>query len=247
MIGASWEGGGTAVDTTGEVRFELEGVLYVRSASVVYDTASGRSLVLTAAHCVYERTGSGAFAQNWMFIPNSEKQPAKLDTEGNFCAQTIYGCWTATALVVHDGFASAGGFNASAIVFTDVARRTFVYAFGHPHAAAYDGSALVHCAGGADFDNRLARLTYKLACDMTGGSSGGPWCHQFDGSSGTEAAISVNSYRYIGGSDIYGPKLNSSTESLYHEAHSATRTPSSRTRGAPPTLPQTRHHSHVRR
>ena len=249
VTGASWEGGGDVVDTTGKVLFELEGTFYVCSASVVDDTANDRSLVLTAAHCIYENSGSGAFAQNWMYIPNYDAAPAQLDTEGSFCEQTLYGCWTATALVVHNGFASAGGFNASAIVydfafavlgsgghtgnqlvevlgtqnivFTDVARGTRVYDFGYPHAAPYNGTDLVYCAGGTDFDNRLARLTYKLRCDMTGGSSGGPWYYQFDASSGTGTAISVNSYRYIGGNDIYGPKFNSSTASLYNAAHTA--------------------------
>lgn len=249
VTGASWDSGGVVANTTGKVLFSLGGVFYVCSASVVDDSASGRSIVLTAAHCVYDNEGSGEFAENWMFVPNYDAQPAPLTTSGSFCTETLYGCWTASALVVHNGFASAGGFNATAIVhdfafavlgpggksntlveslgtqniaFTDVARRTQVHAFGYPHAAPYNGTDLVYCAGETGFDNRLANLTYKLRCNMTGGSSGGPWYHQFNGSNGIGTAISVNSYRYLGGSDMYGPKFNSNTAALYNTAHTTT-------------------------
>jgi hypothetical protein len=104
-----------------------------------------------------------------------------------------------------------------------VSKGTQVFAFGYPHASPYDGKDLVYCAGGADFDNRLARLTYKLRCDMTGGSSGGPWYYQFVKDTGQGVAISVNSYRYLGGSDMYGPKFNSNTSAVYNAADGATK------------------------
>jgi V8-like Glu-specific endopeptidase len=249
VTGASWGGGGAVVDTTGKVLFELGGVFYVCSASVVADERSGASLVLTAAHCLYENSGSSqGFASNWMFIPNYDAAPASLTPgDATFCEGTKYGCWTADALVVHSGFANAGGFNATAIqhdfafavlgpggkngtlvellgkqaiMFSDVSRNTHVHAFGYPHASPYDGSDLVYCAGGATFDNRLANLTYKLECDMTGGSSGGPWGLDFGDGSGI--LMSVNSYRYLGGNSMYGPKFNSNTEALYTAAHTAT-------------------------
>jgi V8-like Glu-specific endopeptidase len=248
VTGASWESGGAVVDTTGKVLFALGTTYYVCSASIVEDSRSGASVVLTAAHCVYENSGSSqGFASNWMFIPNYDAAPEPLDTGAAFCEFTAYGCWTASALVVHGGFANAGGFNATAIqhdfafavvgpgghdgtlveelgtqgiMFSDVSRGTHVHAFGYPHAAPYDGSDLVYCAGGVAFDNRLANLTYKLQCDMTGGSSGGPWGLEFGDGSGI--LMSVNSYRYIGGNSMYGPKFNPNTKSLYDAAHTAT-------------------------
>lgn len=249
VTGAHWTGGGAVVDTTGKVLFELSGSFFVCSASVVEDSASGYSVILTAAHCVYDNEGSGAFSSNWMFIPNYDAAPAPLDTGGSFCEFTLHGCWTANALVVHDGFASAGGFNATAIqydfafavvgpgghneetlvedladpqaiMFSDVSRNTHVHAFGYPHAAPYNGSELTYCAGGVAFDNRLANLTYRLQCDMTGGSSGGPWGLGFGDGSGI--LMSVNSYRYFGGNSMYGPKFNSNTAALYQAAQTAT-------------------------
>lgn len=248
VTGASWESGGAVTETTGKVLFALGADYFVCSASLVDDTATGYSVVLTAAHCVYDNEGTGQFAENWMFIPNYDASPAPLTTTGSFCTQTEHGCWTATALVVHDGFASAGGFNSQAIThdfafavlapgghsgntmaeglgtqdiaFTSVSRGTQVFAFGYPHASPYNGTDLVYCAGGVGFDNRLANLTYKLRCDMTGGSSGGPWYSSFDKTTGTGTAISLNSYRYLGGSDMYGPKFNSNTQAVYGAANS---------------------------
>ena len=54
------------------------------------------------------------FATNWLFIPDYDSAPAVLTTSGSFCASTTFGCWAADALIVHNGYASAGGFNAQA-------------------------------------------------------------------------------------------------------------------------------------
>ncbi|MEX0826136.1 MAG: hypothetical protein WD184_05240 [Acidimicrobiia bacterium] len=252
VTGASWNGGGTVADTTGKVLFALGTSYYVCSASLVVDGRSGESLVLTAGHCVYDNaTGGVGFATNWMFIPNYDASPAALTTDGSFCSGTLYGCWTAEALVVHSGFATAGGFNEQAIVhdfafavlgdgghngstlaeslgtqdivFTDVASGTKVYAFGYPHASPYDGTDLVYCAGGVGFDTQLSNQTYKLGCDMTGGASGGPWFKDFVESDGEGILISVNSYKYRNDKkSMYGPKFNSDTQDVYSAAGTAT-------------------------
>lgn len=248
VTGASWDGGGTVADTTGKVLFALGSSFFVCSASLVQDSRSGESLVLTAGHCVYDNENN-RFATNWMFIPNYDAAPASLDTGGLFCAGTLYGCWTAESLVVHSGFASEPGFTANAIlhdfafavlgegghdttlaeslgtqgiVFTDVSKNTPVHAFGYPQAAPYNGTDLVYCSGGVNFDNRLFKLTYKLGCDMTGGASGGPWFRSFNEGTGQGTLISVNSYKYSNdASSMYGPKFNSDTADVYSSANSA--------------------------
>ena len=67
--------------------------------------------MLTAGHCAYDEVAK-RFATNWMFYPAWDTKPTQT------CAQAEYGCWTAQALVLHDGFASAGGFNQQAITTT---------------------------------------------------------------------------------------------------------------------------------
>jgi hypothetical protein len=113
--GSSWSTDDNVAKTTGKVLFEMDGSYWVCSASVVRNQSSDQAVVLTAGHCVYDET-NGAFATNWMFIPDYDAKPTSLTTDGSFCADTKYGCFTATALAVDSGFATAGGFNATATV-----------------------------------------------------------------------------------------------------------------------------------
>lgn len=245
VTGASWTKTDTTVyHATGRVYFELGSNAYVCSGAVVQDSRTGYSLVLTAAHCAYDET-NGAFATNWLFIPEFDSSPTYT------CASTTYGCWTASALVVHDGYASAGGFNSQAtrydyaiavvgpggktggqldaivgdfpIRFSAVADGTQTYAFGYPAAGKYKGNDLVYCAGPVGSDPYNSNLTYALGCDMTGGSSGGPWLTSFDPATGTGTLTSVNSYTYRSVKNVmHGPKFDTNTEAVYEAADAAT-------------------------
>lgn len=247
VTGASWTAGGAVADTTGKVLFAMGGSYFVCSASVVTDTANGRSVILTAAHCAYDESG-GAFATNWTFIPNYDAAPAPLSSSSNaYCDDTLWGCWTATALVAHQGYTTAGGFNdqavvhdfafavtgagghsgtslvedvvgSQAIVFDANAGTTVVDAFGYPAAQKYKGNDLVYCEGPTAFDPNMNNATYRIACNMTGGSSGGPWMKAFDSASGTGTLTSVNSYGYSGDKSMYGPIFNSDTQDLFNAA-----------------------------
>ncbi len=116
VSGSSWTKGGAIDGASGKVLFAMGGSYYVCSAAVIDDPDdNSRSLILTAAHCVYDEAG-GAFAYNWMFIPDYDAAPAPLDTGGSFCSSTLYGCWTARVMVVHHGYASAGSFNDQAVL-----------------------------------------------------------------------------------------------------------------------------------
>lgn len=242
--GASWNGGGAIKERSGKVYFEMGGGAYVCSGSVASDTRSTVSLVLTAAHCAYDETG-GAFATNWLFIPDFDQSPTFT------CSQTQYGCWTADALVVHDGYATAGGFNAQATLHDfafavvgggghsgsaqldatvgafNVAIPGFTapgqtaYAFGYPAAGKYKGNDLVYCSGSIFEDPYNNERTWGLPCGMTGGSSGGPWLSAFDAASGVGALSSLNSYGYSGVRAMHGPKFNADTGDVYAAAQSA--------------------------
>jgi hypothetical protein len=212
--GASWTGGQFVADTTGKVLFQMANSYHVCSASIVTEGVSGRSIVLTAAHCAYDET-NGKPALSWMFIPNYDAKPTSLSTSSDaFCDTTEWGCWTAFALVGHDGFALAGEFSDQAVAhdfafavlglgghgynggngelvedtvngswpigFTSDAVEGTVDGFGYPAAQKYKGKDLVYCEGTPDVDPRTSGATYKLACNMTGGSSGGPWLEGFD-------------------------------------------------------------------
>ena len=246
-LGSSWTAGGEVQRTTGKVLFAMGANYYVCSASVVDDTVTGRSIVLTAAHCAYDETAA-AFATNWMFVPDYDSAPVTLTTSGSFCANTTYGCWTASALVVHNGYASAGSFNNQAVThdfafavvgaggktgtgqldttvgghpiqFSSVVAGASTHLFGYPAAGKYKGNDLVYCRGPLGFDPYTANATYKVGCNMTGGSSGGPWFSPFASGSGT--LVSVNSYGYSGITAMHGPKLNANTAALFTTAGTA--------------------------
>jgi len=244
VTGALWNGGGAVQTAVGKVFFRMAGTLYTCSGSVTNDSRGGFSLVLTAAHCAYDERNA-AFATEWLFIPDYEAAPTRS------CELTAHGCWTAQALVVHQGYADQGTFNAAAtrydfafavvgkggkgadpqdqldatvgsfpITFAASGAGTTMAAFGYPAAQKYKGDDLAYCQGPIFFDGANGDATYGMSCDMTGGSSGGPWYAPFTGGSGTQA--SLNSYGYRGGDAMYGPTFNAATNEVYAAADSAT-------------------------
>jgi V8-like Glu-specific endopeptidase len=244
VTGAPWTAGGPALTGTGKVFFTMAGSNYVCSGATADDGGrTGYSLVLTAGHCAYDET-NGAFATNWMFVPEYDSNPT------NSCAATVHGCFTAVALVVHQGYASAGAFNGQAIrhdwAFAVVgagskggqldarvpdfpvafsAPEVERYAFGYPAQGKYDGRDLVYCAGPVIEDGGMSNATWGLKCDMTPGSSGGPWMRDFDAQAGSGTLDSVNSYKYNGGKQknyMFGPKFGAKTRAVYDVARSAT-------------------------
>ena len=82
-----------------------------------------------------------------------------------------------------------------------------VHSFGYPAARPYDGTKLVSCWGTTTSDYVGGSGDYRLACNMTGGSSGGPWI--LDSGEGVgNTQVSVNSFGYRGEKDaMYGPLL----------------------------------------
>lgn len=251
VLGASWTAGGAVLKTTGKVFFQMGSSYYVCTGSVVSDGVTDRSLVLTAAHCVYDET-SHTFATNWMFVPDYDSMPARLTASGSFCASTSMGCWVADDLVVHDGFASESGFTtnatlhdfafavvsggglsktaqldatagAQAIAFTDYRTDGSITAtlFGYPASQKYKGNDLVYSRGPLGSDPYNGNLTYRVASDQTGGSSGGPWFVNFSDTAGTGTIMSLNSHGYNGVTAMHGPKFNADTQALYNEALTA--------------------------
>ena len=238
--GSAWpDGKGKIYRATGRVLFTLPAGNYICSASVATDTRSDISVVLTAGHCAFDQA-SHTFATNWMFIP-------EFDTRDTYdCSVAVYGCWTADRLVVHSGFADQTGFTqtatqydwAFAVVDADgsatsqldqtvgsfpIEFRSYssgsVAAFGYPAGGKYSGNNdLIYCNNSLGTDPYNLGRTYRLSCDMTGGSSGGPWLTGFDATGNTGTLSSLNSYTYSGITAMHGPKFNGFTAATWNEA-----------------------------
>jgi hypothetical protein len=99
-----WSGGGTVQTAAGRIHFEMPANPkatrwngYVCSGTVVHDSRGDRSIVLTAAHCVYDDANK-VFARNVMFIPNQAGTTA--GGTDRTCSNDPLGCWVADFGVV---------------------------------------------------------------------------------------------------------------------------------------------------
>jgi len=247
VTGASWTGGGAILRSTGRVLFSLPSGDYICSGSVVSEASSTQSIVLTAGHCVVENDGT--FASNWVFLPEFDSEPSYN------CATRVHGCWVADALYADKTFATSGSFNNAAvthdfafavvstggasgtaqldtsvgggfgIAYSGVASGDTLSAFGYPAAGKYHGSDLVYCKGSIGTDASTGGATWSMPCDMTGGSSGGPWVSSTDPTKLAGTTLrSLNSYGYSGVKAMFGPKFNADTQAVFNAANSGSLT-----------------------
>ncbi|GAA0383987.1 peptidase [Acrocarpospora corrugata] len=224
--GEAWDSDGAVVKTVGRVFFTLTGGSSAgRNASCSGSavTSSNRSVVMTAGHCV---KNGGSFHSNWVFVPGYD--------QGN----RPNGTWVATSLLTTpqwnaredmnfdlgaavvaplDGRLLTEAVGGQGIAFNQ-SRGRQMYSFGYPAASPYNGSRLIYCSGRA-FDDFLMSEDVGLNCDMTGGSSGGPWFINFNENSGLGLLNSVNSFKYnFANYWMFGPYFGSEAQALYNAA-----------------------------
>lgn len=231
VTGATWtKPEADVVKTTGKVFFRENGGLYTCSGSVI-DSSHG-NLVLTAGHCVHGGGSGEHFVTNWIFYPAWNGAPSAL------------GEWTATDLATTNKWADDRNFDDDAGFAVVVGSSTtsleaaltaagvtiiprFVRgdanlsssAFGYPASKKYKGNTLTYCAGTAVLD-RDPYDTMALACNMTGGSSGGPW---FRGASTSGEIHSLNSYGYSSlAGFMFGPVFGDGEAAVFTDFEAAT-------------------------
>jgi len=252
---AEWQGG-LVQTAVGRIYFEMPGNAkrkgpwsgYVCSGTVAVDGASGRSIVLTAAHCVYDDANK-AFARNVLFIPD------QAGTTGSgtdlSCSNDPLGCWVASYgvvdaqyttrtfpsnnawdyayYVVDDVGAHAGNGSTSAL---DAAAGALSIAFTSPtlgaltHGLGYSYNHdpnLMYCADSLGTEGAVN--WWLPGCGLSSGSSGGPWIEPFDEPTGAGPIVSVNSWGYTTGPGMAGPKLSGTSAACLFDVAAA---------GAPP-------------
>ncbi len=254
VTNAAWTGGGAVQTAAGRIYFEMPSNAaqtlwagYVCSGTAVTDERSDASVILTAAHCVFDDVDE-AFARNVMFIPN------QADTTGGGtdrdCTNDPLGCWVPTHGVVDSDWASRtwpanipwdygyyvvpaeGAHQGMAVSSTSLeeAAGTMPVSFSTPqtgtgsftHGLGYSYSedpAFMYCAEG--LGTQGSDNWWLSQCGLTGGSSGGPWVQPLSGGSGP--VISVNSWKYSGQAGMAGPRLaGTSAACLFTAAQNAT-------------------------
>ncbi len=170
------------LSTVGKVFFtNASGQNMVCSGTAV--VSSNRNTVDTAGHCLY---WNGNWVRNVIFCPLYDS------------GKTPYGCWAARDLLVpsewlgarpgdlHRDFGMAIVSANSQGNLTDVVggagwaynqpTNSMFYAYGYPAGYPFDGQTRKSCPGSAGKSwQHAGGLVISIPCDMTGGSSGGPW------------------------------------------------------------------------
>ncbi|MFF0065890.1 trypsin-like serine peptidase [Streptomyces sp. NPDC005279] len=224
QAGGAWTGGGAVVKTSGRVFFTFQG----RTASCSGDSVTGQngSTVITAGHCVKYQ---GSWHTNWVFVPAYNN------------GQAPYGQWSATKTFSTDQWAASEDINydvglavvaplngkkladtvgAQGLSFNGGYNKP-MYAFGFPAAAPYDGAKLIYCSGNSSKDFLFSQ-DHSLGCNMTGGSSGGPWFTSFSEATGTGLQASVNSFGYIFlPNRMFGPYFGNEAKAVYDKAQTS--------------------------
>ncbi|MFE1380975.1 trypsin-like serine peptidase [Streptomyces sp. NPDC058740] len=224
QAGGAWTSGGAVVKTSGRVFFTFQGRTASCSGNAV--TSQNASTVITAGHCVKYQ---GAWHTNWVFVPAY--------ADGN----APYGQWTATKTLTTPQWEASEDINydVGAAVVAPLNGRTLtsvtgaqgiqfnggynkpMYAFGFPAASPYDGTKLVYCSGNSSKDFLLSQ-DHGLGCNMTGGSSGGPWFVSFNEATGTGLQASVNSFGYnFLPNRMFGPYFGTDAQNLYAKAQTS--------------------------
>lgn len=206
---------------------------FVCSGTVATDETSARSVIVTAAHCVYDDSNK-LFARNVVFIPNQDDGgPDRTDLN---CSNDPMGCWlpdfgvvdvnwtTRTFpdnipwdyayYVVSDTGAHTGTTVSSSAL--DVTAGSLPVSFGPVSHDTADSSDYTTALGysysndpnfmycAQDMTTEGSANWWLGNCGLSGGASGGPWVQPMDNTLGRGPIISVNSWGYV---DRFGNPL----------------------------------------
>lgn len=237
VANSAWLKVGAVQNAAGRIYFEMPTTAsqtswngYVCSGTVATDSTTGRSVIITAAHCVYDDVNK-AFARNVLFIPN------QVNTTGTGtdydCNNDPLGCWTPSFGVVdtdwttrtfpsnipwdyayyvvsdtgaHSGTPVANSAldvtaGSLAVQFTAPTVGTFTDALGYSYN---QDPKFMYCAEALARENSYNGW-WLGQCGLSGGASGGPW--MADASVGNGPITSVNSWGYTNQPGMGGPSL----------------------------------------
>ncbi|MCH7790348.1 MAG: hypothetical protein IH940_13050 [Acidobacteria bacterium] len=255
VTNSQWTNGGAVQTAAGRLYFEMPANRranrwkgYVCSGTAVADAAAGQSIILTAAHCVYDDARK-AFARNVLFIPN-QAETSGAETDLN-CSNDPLGCWEPTHGVVDNDWASrkfpenipwdygyyvvpvtgAHTGTATATASLELAAGTLPIQFSPQaalgdiaHALGYsysDDPNFMYCAEGLELEGSYNDY-WLPSCELSGGSSGGPWVQPMNEATGSGPVVSVNSWGYTNSPGMGGAPLTNNAECVFNTAQGTT-------------------------
>ncbi|GAO11871.1 trypsin-like serine peptidase [Streptomyces lydicamycinicus] len=212
---------GTALKTVGRLFFvNANGADTWCTATAV--KSANRSAVMTAAHCV--RRGSSPVNTNiaMVFVPAYGK------------GKTPYGTFAVRTAVTPRNWENDSTDDLSTLVvdadksgrkLTDVVGGQdiafnrpvggTISAFGYSATRPQLGEELLHCVGTAKKKDGVQ----AIPCDMSGGSSGGPWLADFNATTGKGTLVSVNSsLDSLTPTEMQGEVLGATARKVYDRA-----------------------------
>ncbi|MFD9907659.1 trypsin-like serine peptidase [Streptomyces sp. NPDC059063] len=215
---------GTTLKTVGRLFFvNANGADTWCTATAV--KSANRSAVITAAHCV--RRGSSPFNTNtaMVFAPGYSKGKKPY---GVFAVRSAATPRTWEKDSVNDMSALAVDADKRGRRLTDVVGgRPIAFnrpvggaisAFGYSATRPQRGEELLHCVGTAKKEHGQQ----FIPCDMSGGSSGGPWLADFDAATGKGVLVSVNSsLDSLTPTKMYGELFKTTAKKVYDRAQHA--------------------------
>jgi hypothetical protein len=216
--------------TVGKVFFTdpQTGTNFVCSGAAVNST--NLSVVDTAGHCVVNGGSGNDWYTNWTFCPQY------------FKGSSPYGCWVARQLWSITSWVNSGSFEddfGDAVVSSNtygnivnvVGGTGWAYgqstsksftSFGYPAASPFNGNLMYKCGSTkpstvAGYDDGTV---IAIACNMTGGSSGGPWLTSFKGAFGY--VNGHNDFKYTNDPNhMYSPYYDSDWYIVFNAAQTS--------------------------
>lgn len=206
-----------------------------RLCSATLIASRTKSVVITAAHCVYTPPqvagatiappGQRGWVQSTAFVPGADGQ------------ERPFGVWEVEQIAVdprwqtdgdpiHDvaflRLAPRGGQLAADVLGAQGIGEAIdeppapLSAVGYPAAGEnFTGDEVLRCS--ADQPGVEPRLggDYTIPCDMTEGSSGGPWLAELDETTGLGVVVAVTSLRVVGDERIAAARLGPDAMALF--------------------------------
>lgn len=213
--------------TNGKVFFTRGGGSFACSGSII--NTEGKNAVWTAGHCVHGGKGS-VWHSNWTFVPAYDDDLANPRPYGTWSARFLSSrtAWTNNSDFSQDiGVATMNTRNGWRIAdyfggqgFTvNRGKNVYEYAFGYPGEWPFDGGNLMRCQGGTspEWDYWFTwSQTLKISCDMTRGSSGGPWLYGYNGNWGYLNGVNSRIDRILNPTIMLSPYFDNDAWSLYN-------------------------------